>query len=67
MTPHPTRWDAIIGGIAFALVCLGWFANQRGVLSLGGDLRLILPVFLIIAGLAGIMATLRATTGDKNE
>lgn len=58
MNTHPMRWDALVFGVLFALVLLGWTGLEYDLVSLEA-LAVAGPVALIIAGLAGIALTLR--------
>ncbi len=71
MNSHNLRWDAIIGGLVFAGICILWFVDQYTLLEfeLALNLTYVLPVVLIIGGLLGIVATLRKPKklGESND
>lgn len=61
MNTHPLRWDALVFGVLFALVLVGWALLTYDLASVDG-LAVAGLVTLIVAGLAGIGLTLRRTS-----
>lgn len=61
MNTHPLRWDALVVGVLFALVLVGWALLTYDLASVDG-LAVAGLVTLIVAGLAGIALTLRRTS-----
>ncbi|GAA2087149.1 hypothetical protein IDH50_08540 [Aeromicrobium tamlense] len=61
MNTHPLRWDALVFGVLFALVLVGWALLTYDLASVDG-LAVAGLVTLIVAGLAGIALTLRRTS-----
>ncbi|MFO6452783.1 MULTISPECIES: hypothetical protein [unclassified Aeromicrobium] len=61
MNTHPLRWDALVFGVLFALVLVGWALLTYDLASVDG-LAVAGLVTLIVAGIAGIALTLRRTS-----
>lgn len=61
MNTHPLRWDALVFGVLFALVLVGWALLTYDLASIDG-LAVAGLATLIVAGLAGIALTLRRTS-----
>lgn len=61
MKTHPMRWDALVFGVLFAVIVMCWALVAGGAATVA-DLRIIGPVALIVAGVAGIALTLRRSS-----
>jgi len=58
MNRHPADVLALVFALVFLGAAAGWAAWQHGGLSVD-DVAWTIPVVLILAGLAGVMASLR--------
>jgi hypothetical protein len=56
MKRHDPDWTALIAGVTFSLIAIGYLVGEATHRSL--ELRWVLPILLIGLGLAGLAGTL---------